>query len=103
MHQGFFQQFDITIFSEVAHCLDVVQIIRSLKNIHKCLKSKGKLVIVEQYPSFRLDQRLFDMTAGGSCFNAQEMLAVVEKTGLFNVIVKQFDDSSHYSIILEKV
>lgn len=92
---------DVVILSEVAHCLGPGALADTFENIFSLLKVGGKVIIIEQEVNYRLEQRLFDMTPGGTCYTKEELSNFAHNAG-FDVSTRCFVDNSHFMMLATK-
>ena len=71
-------KFDIVIASELLHCFGPEELDFVLPKLARLLSPTGKLLIIEQRATFRLDWRLWDMTNGGRSLDAGDVYEIMQ-------------------------
>jgi len=93
--------FDVVIMSEILHCMDEEKRLQLIKNAHEILKMGGVLVVLEQFPSMRLDLRLFQLTEGGHCIDMERVAYEVQAMPFKPM--QTVSAISHYGVMFAKV
>lgn len=93
-------QCDLVLMSEILHCMSEEERKEAIRKCFNMLKIGGKLIVIEQFPSMRLDWRLFNMTDNGVCLPMDRLVYEVQAFDLKPV--GQIEAVSHYGVQFEK-
>lgn len=95
-------QVDLILCSEFLHCCDKPHRIKVYDQMAEAVKDKAAIAIVEQYPNFRLEWRLRDMSSkNGHCVNPQGLLCeIIDNFPMNTRLDKVADTSTHYVMMV---
>ena len=93
---------DLILISEFLHCLDADHRYQVYEKLVTVISGNTRVVIIEQFPNFRLDWRLRDMsTHSGRCLNQQELLnELAIHLPFVATEVRVMQTSTHYALML---
>lgn len=97
-------EFDTIIFSEVLHCLGPHQFDIVLPKLVRLLAPDGKLFILEQNTSTRMNWRLHDMTSGGFSMEPEQVFDIIQSRPHLGLeAVLQMRTSTHFAVCIQHV
>lgn len=93
--------YDIVLLSEILHCKGGADRQLLLLRAKSLLKPDGVILVVEQYPTLRLEWRMQDMTDGGQALPSQLVVAEAAEAGF--AAVSGIYGFTHYGLRLEQI
>ena len=94
---------DTIIVSEVLHVMGGEKQLHVITALAALLKPGGNMILIEQYPNFRLDWRMEAMTEQGACLAPNDILSLTDAMGGELKLLSNLSCATHYAANFTRV